>query len=194
MKKIVLLDNGHGKETPGKRSPDGTLLEYNYTREITKRIKQQLDEINDIKCIRIVEEDDDIGLSARARRVNKICDEYGTNNVILISVHLNAAGNGSSWLLGRGWEAWTSRGKTESDKLAKCISDAVNEVLIPKGFINRGLKESGFTILTKTKCAAVLTENLFQDNKTEVDYLKSEEGIESIVELHIKGIKKYLEL
>lgn len=30
----VLLDNGHGAETPGKRSPDGRLREYAYTREI----------------------------------------------------------------------------------------------------------------------------------------------------------------
>lgn len=24
----ILIDNGHGRETPGKRSPDGRLLEY----------------------------------------------------------------------------------------------------------------------------------------------------------------------
>ena len=30
--KVVLLDNGHGEDTKGKRSPDGSLLEYAYTR------------------------------------------------------------------------------------------------------------------------------------------------------------------
>ncbi len=34
----VLIDNGHGAETPGKRSPDGRLLEYAYTREIAIRV------------------------------------------------------------------------------------------------------------------------------------------------------------
>ena len=33
----VLIDNGHGAETPGKRSPDGRLREYAYTREIAIR-------------------------------------------------------------------------------------------------------------------------------------------------------------
>ena len=30
----ILIDNGHGENTPGKRSPDGSLREYAYTREI----------------------------------------------------------------------------------------------------------------------------------------------------------------
>ena len=31
---IILLDNGHGENTLGKRSPDGKLKEYAYAREI----------------------------------------------------------------------------------------------------------------------------------------------------------------
>ena len=30
----ILIDNGHGEDTAGKRSPDWTLREYAYTREI----------------------------------------------------------------------------------------------------------------------------------------------------------------
>ncbi len=33
----VLIDNGHGSDTPGKRSPNGRLREYAYTREIADR-------------------------------------------------------------------------------------------------------------------------------------------------------------
>ena len=29
----ILIDNGHGENTPGKRSPDGKLREYLYARE-----------------------------------------------------------------------------------------------------------------------------------------------------------------
>jgi len=35
---LVLLDNGHGIDTPGKCSPDKRLKEYAYTREIVKEI------------------------------------------------------------------------------------------------------------------------------------------------------------
>ena len=42
----VLLDNGHGENTPGKRSPkwsDGSqLFEWEYAREIAKGVYNQL--------------------------------------------------------------------------------------------------------------------------------------------------------
>lgn len=40
---------------------------------------------------------------------------------------------------------------------------------------------------------AVLTENLFMDNKEDVKFLLSEEGKKQIIDLHVQGIKKYIE-
>ena len=37
---IIILDPGHGIDTPGKRSPDNRLLEYKYCREIVNEIKR----------------------------------------------------------------------------------------------------------------------------------------------------------
>lgn len=34
----ILIDNGHGENTPGKRSPDGKLKEWAYTRDIADRV------------------------------------------------------------------------------------------------------------------------------------------------------------
>ena len=53
-------------------------------------------------------------------------------------------------------------------------------------------KEAHFYILKHTKCPAVLTENLFQDNREDVGYLLSEEGKRAIVALHVEGIERYL--
>ena len=38
----VILDNGHGVDTPGKCSPDKSLLEYKWTREVVDIIIQKL--------------------------------------------------------------------------------------------------------------------------------------------------------
>ena len=35
----ILIDNGHGENTTGKRSPDGKFREYSYAREIAKSIE-----------------------------------------------------------------------------------------------------------------------------------------------------------
>ena len=90
----ILIDNGHGVDTAGKRSPDGSLREYKYAREIAEKVVSELKK-RGFDAERIVKEENDISLSERCRRVNSICDRIGTKNVILVSIHCNAAGNGS---------------------------------------------------------------------------------------------------
>lgn len=53
--------------------------------------------------------------------------------------------------------------------------------------------EENFYILAKTNCPACLVENFFMDNKEDVEFLLSEKGKKAIIELHVKGIKKYIE-
>lgn len=190
----VLIDNGHGSNTPGKRSPDGRLREYAYTREIASRLEMELRK-NGIDAERIVKEEIDVPLAERCRRAN----EYKASEAILVSIHCNAAGNGSDWMSARGWEAWTSVGKTKADKLATCLYEDAEHCL-PGMKIRKDMtdgdpdKESGFYILKHTKCPAVLTENLFQDNREDVEFLLSEEGKRAIISLHVWGIMKYLGL
>lgn len=190
----VLIDNGHGENTPGKRSPDGRLREYAYAREIAGRVVFELRK-KGIDTEQIVKEEVDVPLSERCRRVN----EYKASEAILISIHCNAAGGGSTWMQVRGWEAWTSMGQTKADKLATCLYEAAEKYL-PGMKIRKDItdgdpdKESGFYILKHTKCPAVLTENLFQDNRTDVDFLLSEAGKRAIVDLHVNGIINYLSL
>lgn len=190
----VLIDNGHGSNTPGKRSPDGRLREYAYTREIAARLEIELRK-NGIAVERIVKEEIDVPLTERCRRANM----YKASEAILVSIHCNAAGNGSSWMQARGWEAWTSVGKTKADKLATYLYEGAENCLsgmkIRKDMSDGDPdKESGFYILKHTRCPVVLTENLFQDNREDVEFLLSEEGKQAIVTLHVWGIMKYLKL
>ena len=90
----VLIDNGHGENTPGKRSPDGRLREWAYSREIADMVVVGLRKLG-IDAERIVKEDTDVPLSERCRRANAIYKEAG-KKAILVSIHCNAAGNGSS--------------------------------------------------------------------------------------------------
>ena len=193
---IVLIDNGHGQNTPGKRSPDGVLREYSYTREIADDVVRELIK-EGVQAERIVRESSDVPLSERARRVNEACGRYGAKNVLLVSIHCNAAGNGSGWMKATGWSAYTSKGKTKSDALAECLYDAAGKYLAGQR-IRRDMSdgdsdwEENFYILSKTKCAAVLTENFFQDNKDDVAYLLCTEGRRNIVNTHVEGILNFI--
>lgn len=195
---IVLIDNGHGVKTPGKCSPDKRLLEYKYCRELAKDVMHFLRTLN-IPAHLVTPEDADVSLRERCNRVNAYCDTAGAKNVLLVSIHNNAAPpDDGQWHQARGWEAWTSPGKTGGDLLAECLYDAAVAAL-PRGTkIRTDLadgdrdKEARFAILTGTRCPACLTENLFQDNREDVAFLLSEEGRRAIAELHIKGILEYI--
>ena len=192
----ILIDNGHGENTPGKRSPNGVLREYLYAREIADDIVRELVK-KGYDAERIVKENVDVALSERARRVNEFCGKLGTSNVILISVHCNAAGNGSDWMNARGWSAYTSKGQTKADKLADCLYSIAESVFVRQR-IRKDMSdgdpdwEENFYILQKTKCPAVLTENFFQDNRDDVEFLLSTEGKQQIVKVHVNGIIKYI--
>ena len=41
---MKILIDGHGSDTPGKRSPDGLFLEYQYNRIIASRVTAELND------------------------------------------------------------------------------------------------------------------------------------------------------
>ena len=77
----VLIDNGHGIETLGKRSPDGRLREYAYTREVADRVVKALTAAG-IDAVRIVPEDADVPLSERCTRANTLYTESGKQAIL----------------------------------------------------------------------------------------------------------------
>lgn len=190
----ILIDNGHGQDTPGKRSPDGKFREYLYAREIAKAIEIELKSLG-LDAERIVTESKDISLEERVRRVNEICGRLGEENVALVSVHCNASKNGE-WGKARGWSAYTSRGRTKSDELATLLY-----MEAAKNFTGQTIRkdssdgdpdwEAGFYMLRKTKCPAVLTENFFMDNEQDLAYLTSEEGRDAVIRTHVAALTKW---
>ena len=115
-KPIILIDNGHGIDTPGKRSPDGLFLEYKYAREIACGVADCLQALGETAFL-LVKETNDVPLAERVARVEAYCRQYGSGNVLVVSIHVNAA-KGTGWSTARGWCVYTTPGETASDKVA----------------------------------------------------------------------------
>lgn len=190
---VVILDNGHGRDTIGKCSPDKRLMEYQYTREIVAGIVAELTKLG-IECRRLVPEFKDIPLSTRTKRANNIYTETG-KKAILISVHCNAAGADGKWYNARGFSVFVAQNASSNSKrLAKDIYEAAEKLNL-KG--NRSVPKEKYwvqnlAICRDTNCPAVLTENLFQDNKEDVDFLLTDAGRKAIIDAHVNGILTYL--
>lgn len=191
---IILIDNGHGYNTPGKCSPDGKFKEWKKNRELARDIVMELkDDGYDARLI--VTEENDISLAERVQRVNYICRKEGASNVMLVSIHSNAAGADGKWHSARGFSAHVSLNASDKSKrLAKLLWQRSieyglkgNRCVPPEMFIAQNLY-----ILRHTVCPAVLTENLFYDNQEDLDMLQSQQGHDKIVLAHLRAIRDYI--
>ena len=193
---MVLIDAGHGIDTPGKRSPDNIFREYLWNRQVADLVLARLGE-SAIDADLVVTETNDIPLRTRAMRVNRVCDRLGASNVILLSVHSNAAGDGKRWMTASGWECHTTPGNTRADRLAECMYDAFSHAF-PYKRMRRDLtdgdsdKESNFYILAKTRCPAVLLENFFYDNIDECPWLLLDTTKAKIADAIVDGVRRFL--
>ena len=191
---VILTDPGHGIDTAGKRSPDGRLREYKYAREIAAEVVKRLKSM-DYNAQQLVTEENDISLGTRCKRVNDICKHFGASNVLVVSIHCNAAGADGKWHDARGWQACVSlNASAKSKQLASYLFDAAQAQELKMRSPKPGQKwwAQNLAICRDTNCPAVLTENLFQDNLSDVEFLLSDKGREAIVNLHVNGIINYI--
>lgn len=190
----ILIDNGHGCNTSGKQSPDGRLREYKWTRDFAKMLVDALKN-KGYDARLVVTEDYDVSITERCKRVNEICKKNGASNVLLVSIHNNAAGMGDKWYSARGFAAYVSLNASANSKLlATSISKAMEQqcIKIRKPLINQWYWSQNLGICRETLCPAVLTENLFQDNEEDVKILLSEQGKKKLCEGHVNGIIEYV--
>lgn len=192
---MIILDAGHGKNTPGKRSPiygDGSqLFEWEFNRDIVNQIADKLSVLN-IKYHILVPGSFDMPLEDRVKNANM----FGVNN-LYISVHANAG-------RGKGVEIFTSKGETLSDKIATIfIKEFINEFPLERVRSDYADgdsdKEENFYVLKNTVMPAILTENFFMDNERECrEFLMDAAMRDRISDYHVYGImetlKKYPEL
>ena len=200
MKCVVILDNGHGVNTPGKCSPDKSILEYKWTRELAARLKQLLDERGHESVILVPEETDiplTTGKDNRCKRANAIysdCKKSG-KTAILISLHLDAAGSGGKWNNASGFSVRVSlNASSKSKRLAQCIYDFViqNKLQGNRSVPKEHYWKQNIGICRETNMPAVLGESLFQDCKQDAKYLLSTEGFETIAMTYLDGIEKFM--
>lgn len=189
MTKIILFDNGHGRETPGKRSPrwaDGRqLFEWEFNRDLVRRIVLKCCHAG-IRAVILVPESNDVPLSERCKRANDWYDRNG-GDCVLLSIHANAGG-------GTGFEIFTSPGQTKADPIATKLIEQLQrdfpELKMRKDMADGDPdKEAAFYILKHTKAPALLAENLFMDNRDDCRLLLDEDFRDRLAESYVKFLK-----
>jgi len=192
MKKaLLILDVAHGRNTPGKQSPDGLFKEWKWSRDICLRLINEffdpLQKGYDVMCpyLKSVNEP---GLINRVKAYNALSEDY--KFTYMLSLHVNAASSNNTWWTSKsgngsgGVEIWTDKEYNYSDKLAEVFMNKMME--LEKNEVYRlntpddPSKDFDFTVIhgfkmndgreVLRKYEAALLESLFMDNK--IDYKK----------------------
>lgn len=206
---LVFLDAGHGgldadgnyvtapskqfKHSEGKFHKDTWFYEGVFNRILTNKVAQKLDQLR-IPYYMVSHEYKDIHLSYRVDVANWMSRKVAKS--VYISNHSNAGGGSA-----RGFEVYTSPGKTTSDKVAELLWNNVKDVLGDRISRYRSDKSDGdndkearFYVLTRTRMPAILIEHLFFDNIEDAKLLMDDEIIERFAEAQVRTIIEAMDI
>lgn len=181
----IAIDDGHGMETAGKRTPafsDGSVMRENeFNRAVVSYLHDELIR-NGFSVMLTAPEDTDISLATRVQRANDAHADY------FISVHANAFGNG--WNDANGVESFVhALNDAKTTGLARCVQ---HELVRETGLRDRGVKENPtLYVLRKTTMPAVLCECGFMTNVIEAKLLKSDAYRKKCAVAICRGICSY---
>ena len=200
----LLIDNGHGFEQAYKCSPDKRLVEYKFAREIAASLEERLLTAG-YHVRRIVTEESAVPIRERVRRANRVCSQTTPQRCLLISIHSNAIGDDNRWHTSRGWSVFVSKKASHNSKR---MAELLYQEAMAAGlrgnratpapdaqgrhFWTWSWRKDDITLLTDTACPAVMTENLFHDTREDVAFMLTEAGKQTIVDLHLRAIERYI--
>ncbi|CAM3442839.1 N-acetylmuramoyl-L-alanine amidase family protein [Marinicrinis lubricantis] len=160
----IAIDAGHGPETPGKRSPDGTLREFHFNSVTAKYLAEELQKYEGVTTMFTHESSRDVSLKERTNRANAATAD------LFVSIHANASGH--EWSSVEGIETFVDDSRPAT---AVSLANAVQQQLIQAtGLKDRGVKPADYHVLRETNMTAILVECGFMTNRREVELLKSD--------------------
>jgi len=207
---LLCLDAGHGGIEPKKNVPynyttypskcsqlsrgefhgRGWFFEGVFNRAVAALIEKYLKEWG-ISVLNVYDPIVDISLSNRVNKANFAANKFP--NALYLSIHGNAAQTPNA----RGWEVFTSVGKTKADIYAQFLYEDVKSIF-PKWQYRVDYsdqdpdKEAQFYVLSKTNFPAVLSENGFFTNYEDAKMMFDPEFQNAIALCHCRAVVDYM--
>ncbi|WP_052807363.1 N-acetylmuramoyl-L-alanine amidase [Risungbinella massiliensis] len=149
---LIAIDDGHGQETSGKRTPvipelRRSIKENEFNRAVASLLDQELRRLG-FRTLLVAPTDVDTPLANRTNLANS------RKANIYVSIHYNAGG-------GRGIETYYYPGSSSGKKLAETVHRHITK---GTSQVNRGIKTADFYVLRETSMPAILIEFGFMDD------------------------------
>lgn len=192
---LLILDPAHGIDVPGKQSPDGSFIEWSWSRMMIRKMIPVLTNPEypfDVYSPFLLH-DIEPGLSTRVKAYNDFADQF--SQTIMISIHVDAFKG--QWWDGTGFSFFTSKDENFADRLANVMARTFERSL-PRERIRRNSpqdasKDENFTVIAGTKVIkpkyhGILVENLFMDSYIDITKLKDYNWQDRLVKTYHKAV------
>lgn len=182
---VIAIDNGHGFNTAGKRTPPfpGTgkvIKEWQFNHPTARILKSELEGLGHT-VIMVSDTSTDTPLATRVNKANQF------NVDLFISIHYNALK--AVWGNHGGIETWYSTGSVKGKDLANKVQAAlINKTKLR----NRGIKEGTFYVLKNTNSPAILIECGFMDNLQEASLMLDVSYQMDVSRAITEGVQEFL--
>lgn len=180
----VAIDNGHGLNTPGKRTPSfpdtGQIIkEWEFNYPTAKRLGELL-KYNGFEVVFVSDTEKDTPLKDRTNKANV------EKTDIFVSIHYNAYKG--VWGTHGGIDTFHYPNSAKGQELAKLVQE---ELIKGTGLRDRGVKAENFQVLRETTMPAVLCECGFMDNLDEAKLMLDQEYQLKCAMAIARGICRY---
>jgi N-acetylmuramoyl-L-alanine amidase len=178
-----IIDNGHGRNTRGKRSPewdDGSqLFEFKFNRQVAFYLFELLIEAG-VDYSELVPELKDVSLRNRTKRAKRIAKDVD-KPCVFVSIH----GNGYEDPNVNGIETFHFPGSDFGNRVAE---EFQQQLITETGWHDRGVKTARYWVLRKTPMPSILTESGFYTNFAECQKMLSSSWQKRIAYAHYQAI------
>jgi N-acetylmuramoyl-L-alanine amidase len=180
----IAIDNGHGLNTAGKRTPvmpNGKVIhEWEFNYPTAKKLADIL-KADGHEVLMVSDTPNDTPLSVRVSLANKFQAD------LFVSIHYNALRG--EWGSHGGTETLYCLNSTNGLRAAQLVQDELMKVV---KWRNRGVKaRSDLYVLNRTYMPAVLIEAGFMDNLQEASMMKNEQYQQDIAMAIANGVNRF---
>lgn len=182
----LYIDAGHGPNTAGKRSPDGTLREFNFNNPTAKKLAAIMKEYEGVTTYFTYKENEDTPLKTRTNTANALAKKSSAKNKAFVSIHGNASGN--EWSSAHGLETFVYTTKPAAS--VKLATNVEAGMVKQTGLTDRGVKTDNLHVVRETTMPAILVEGGFMTNKEEAALMKTAAFQQKIAQGIADGLAK----
>lgn len=191
VKKVIVVDAGHGGNDPGKVSGNN-VLEKDVNLQIASKLANELENAG-FKVIMTRTEDnglykeDDVNKKAADLRARcEIAEEENAD--LLISIHQNSFSDSNV----RGGQAFYYTHSVKGKKMALLIQEHLKSA--DKDNTREAKANDSYYLLIHTPCICVIVECGFLSNAAEAELLISDEYQNRLADSITDGVKEYFEV